>query len=116
MVSLWLLQVADQLPRRRKDPASLLAAGKWIFAPELVHIMNTAWKHAELDLQQEGVTVHTNRQLHDAALASVTFSHLPPIKLSCIRGLAAPSYKGPCLHCKLLGCEGNMLYIIILSQ
>ena len=36
MVPLRLLQVADQLPRRHKDPASLLAAGKWISAPELV--------------------------------------------------------------------------------
>jgi len=59
MVPLWLLQVSDQLPRRRKDPASLLAAGKWISAPELVHIIDTAWKHAELDLQQECVTVQT---------------------------------------------------------
>ena len=117
MVSLWLLQVADQLPRRHKDPASLLAAGKWISAPELVHIIDTAWKHAELGLQQEGVTVQTSRQLHDAALASVTFSHLPPIRLSCIRGLVAPSYQGPCLHpdCKLPGCEGNRLYIITTS-
>ena len=117
MVPLWLLQLADQIPRRHKDPASLLAAGKWMSAPELVHIIDTAWKHAELDLQQQGVTVQTSRQLHDAALASVTFSHLPPIRLSCIRGLVAPSYQGPCLHpdCKLPGCEGNRLYIITTS-
>ncbi|DBA88821.1 TPA: hypothetical protein ACH3X1_016439 [Trebouxia sp. C0004] len=109
--------VAHQLPRCHKDPASLLAAGKWMSAPELVHIIDTAWKHAELDLQQEGVTVQTSRQLHDAALASVTFSHLPPIRLSCIRGLVAPSFQGPCLHpdCKLPGCEGNRLYIITTS-
>ena len=62
MVPLWLLQVSEQLPRRRKDPASLLAAGKWISAPELVHIIDTAYKHAELDLQHEGVTVQTSRQ------------------------------------------------------
>ena len=42
MVSLGLLQMADQLPRRHKDPASLLAAGKWIPATELVHIIDTA--------------------------------------------------------------------------
>ncbi len=118
MAPLWLLQVADQLPRRRKDPASLLAAGKWISAPELVHIIDIAWKHAELDLQQEGVTAQTSRQLHDAALASLTFSHLPLIRLSCIRGLVAPSYQGPCLHpdCNLTGCEGNRLYIITTSR
>ncbi len=109
--------MADHLPQCLKDPASLLAAGKWISASELVHIIDTAWKHAELDLQQEVVTMQTSRQLHDAALGSVTFSHLPPIRLSCIRGLVAPSYKGPCLHpdCKLPGCEGNRLYIITLS-
>ncbi len=49
MISLWLLQVADQLPLCHKDPASLLAAGKWISAPELVHIIDTAWKRAEPD-------------------------------------------------------------------
>ncbi|DBA87060.1 TPA: hypothetical protein ACH3X2_000303 [Trebouxia sp. C0005] len=110
-------QLVDQIPWRHKDPASLLAAGKWMSAPELVHIIDTAWKHAELDLQQQGVTVQTSRQLHDAALASVTFSHLPPIRLSCIRGLVAPSYQGPCLHpdCKLPGCKGNRLYIITTS-
>ncbi|DBA90161.1 TPA: hypothetical protein ACH3X1_003468 [Trebouxia sp. C0004] len=117
MVPLWLLQVAHQLPRCHKDPVSLLAAGKWMSAPELVHVIDTAWRRAELDLQQAGDTVQTSRQLHDAALASVTFSHLPPIRLSCIRALVAPSYQGPCLHpdCKLPGCEGNRLYIITTS-
>jgi len=61
--------------------------------------------------------VQTSRQLHDAALASMTFSHLPPIRLPCIRGLVAPTYQGPCLHpdCKLPDCEGNRLYIIATS-
>ncbi|DBB18343.1 TPA: hypothetical protein ACH3X3_003292 [Trebouxia sp. C0006] len=61
--------------------------------------------------------IQTSRQLHDAALASVTLPHLPPIRLSCIRGLVAPSYQGPCLHpdCNLTGCEGNRLYIMSTS-
>ena len=98
ITSFALLQVADQLPR-------------------LVHIIDTAWKSAEPELQQEGVTVQTSRQLHDAALASVTFSHLPPIRLSCIRGSVVASYQGPCLHpdCKMPGCEGNGLYNITTS-
>ena len=105
--------MADLLPRSHQDPVSLLAAGKWMSAPELVHIMHTAWTQAELDLQQQGVTVDTSRKLHDAALGSVTFSHLPPIRLSCIRGLLAPDHTGPCLHddCKLPECEGNRLYV-----
>ena len=86
-------------------------------APEVMHIVDTAWDHAELDLRQEGVTVQISRQLHGAALGSMTFSHLPPIRLSCIRGLLARGYQGPCLHpdCKLPGCEGNRLYIITMS-
>ena len=88
-----------------------LPAGKWMSAPELVHTIDTAWKRAELDLQQEGVTAQTSRQLHDAAWAS---AHLPSIRFSCIRGLLAPSFQGRCLHpnCKLPGCEGKRLYII----
>ena len=70
MVPLWL-QVADHLPRCHKDPASLQLASGCLL------------QSCELDLQQEGVVVHTNRRLHNAALGSVTFSHLPPIKLSC---------------------------------
>ncbi len=117
MVPLWLLQVADQFPHSYKDPASLLAAGQWMSAPELVHIIDTTWKHAELDLQQKGVTTQASRQLHDAALGSMKFWHLPPVRLSCIRGLVAPCYRGPFLHpdCRLPGCEGNRLYIITLS-
>ncbi len=86
-------------------------------APEVVHIIDTAWKYAELDLRQKHVTVQTSRQLHDAALGSVTFLHLPPIRLSCFRDLIAPCYKGPCLHpdCRLPGCVGSRLYIITLS-
>ena len=116
VVSLWLLQVVDQLPWCHKDPASLLAAGKWVSAPELqlVHIIDTAWEHAELDLQWEGVTVQTSRQLHDAALASMTFSHLPPIRLSCIKAKLLPVTWGlaciltaSCLVVRATGCASS---------
>ena len=111
---LWLMQAADELPRAHKDPVNLLAAGKWISAPQLVQLIHSAQQRAELDLQQQGVTADTSRQLHDAALAGLTFSHLPPVRLSCLRGLLVPSYQGPCVHpdCKLPGCEGNRLYVI----
>ena len=59
-----------------------------------MHIIDIARKHAELEVQQEGVTIQTIKQLRDAAWASVTFSHLPPIKLSCIIRLDAPNYQG----------------------
>ena len=97
MVPLWLLQVADQLSHSYKDPASLLAAGKWMSAPELVHIIDSAWKHAELDLQQKGGTAQTSRKLHDAALGDT----LAPALLSgCSqipRGLACIPTASCCL-------------------
>ena len=60
------------------------------------------------------ITVETSRDIHDAALAAMTFSHLPPIRLSCIRSLVVPTYAGHCLHldCKEPSCQGNRLYTV----
>ncbi len=109
--------MTDQLPRAHKSPVSLLAAGKWIAAPQLVQLIHRAQQQAEVNLQQQGVTVETSRDLHDAALAGMTFSHVPPVRISCVRGLLAPTYRGPCVHpdCTLPGCEGNKLYITSIS-
>ena len=65
-------------------------------------------------MQQQGITVKTSRDLHDAALAAMTFSHLPLVRLSCIRSLVVPTYAGHCLHldCKEHSCQGNRLYIV----
>jgi len=107
MVCLWLLQVADQLPWCYKDHASLLAAGKWMSAPELVHIIDSAWKHAELDLQQKGGTAQTSRKLHDAALGDT----LAPASCQ-----VAHKFRGalPASRLQAAVCEGNRLYIITL--
>jgi len=112
-----MLQVSAELPRARRDPASLLAAGKWMSAPQLVQLIHSAQQQAELNLQQQGVTVETSRQLHDAALSAVVFSHVPPTRISCIRGLLVPSHQGPCVRpdCHLPGCEGNKLHITSIS-
>ncbi|KAL3152850.1 hypothetical protein ABBQ38_012165 [Trebouxia sp. C0009 RCD-2024] len=113
----WLqtlgLQVADQLPRPSKDPKGLADAGKWMSAPRLVHLIHGAELQSQDQMQQQGVTVETSRDMHDAALAAMTFSHLPPVRLSCIRSLVVPAYTGPCLHpdCKEPSCEGNRLSI-----
>ena len=108
------LQVADQLPRPTKDPQSLADIGKWMSAATVVHLIDKAEQQAEAQMQQQGVTVETSRDMHDAALAAMTFSHLPPIRLSCIRSLVVPTYAGPCLHddCKKPSCEGNRLSVI----
>ena len=44
----------------------------------------------------------------------MTFSHLPPVRLSCIRSLVVPTSTGHCLHLdsKEPNCEGNRLYIL----
>ena len=65
-------------------------------------------------MQQQGITVKTSRDLHDAALAAMTFSHLPLVRLSCIRSLVVPTYAGHCLHldCKEPSCQGNRLYTV----
>ena len=65
-------------------------------------------------MQLQGVTVETSRDIHDAVLAAMIFSHLPPVRLSCIRSLVVPTYAGPCLHldCKEASCQGNRLYIV----
>ena len=60
---MWLRQVADQLPRATKDPATLAAA---------VHLIHTSQQDAEADMQQYGVTVETSRDLRDAAFMPIT--------------------------------------------
>ena len=81
------LQVADQLPRPTKDPEGLADIGKWMSAADLVRLIHRAEQQSQAQMQQQGVTVETSRDIHDAALAAMTFSHLPPIRLSCIRSL-----------------------------
>ena len=69
-------RLADQLPKSHKDLTSfsLLTAGKWMSSPELAGAwhahacMHTAWRQAELDLQQQGVIVNIGRELHNTAL------------------------------------------------
>ena len=108
------LQVADQLPRPTKDPEGLADVGKWMSVADLVHLIHRAEQQSQAQMQQQGVTVETSRDVHDAALAAMTFSHLPPIRLSCIRSLVVPTYAGHCLHldCKEPSCQGNRLYTV----
>ena len=106
------LQVADQLPRPTKDPESLAATGKLMSAADLVQLIHRAEQQCQAQMKQQGVTVDTSRHMHDAALAAMTFSHLPPVRLSCIRSLVVPAYTGHCLHlgCTEPSCRGNRLY------
>ncbi|KAL3135446.1 hypothetical protein ABBQ32_007627 [Trebouxia sp. C0010 RCD-2024] len=84
----WLqtlgLQVADQLPRPSKDPKGLADIGKWMCAADLVHTIHGVEQQSQAQMQQQGVTVENSIDMHDAALAAMIFSHLPPVRLSCI--------------------------------
>ncbi|KAL0026178.1 hypothetical protein WJX79_009741 [Trebouxia sp. C0005] len=59
-------QVADQIPQRHKDPASLLAAGKWMSAPELI-VAN----HKLLDWTAEDDLLNLDFQVDRPARRSV---------------------------------------------
>ena len=114
---LHLLQVADQLARPVVTPDSLSAAGKWLPPAQLVQMLNKAELHSLADLQVQGLTVDTSRAVHDAVLGCCVITHLPPLRLSCIRSLLAPDYTGPCKHldCNVSGCTGNKLQLISTS-
>ncbi|KAL3136159.1 hypothetical protein ABBQ32_007176 [Trebouxia sp. C0010 RCD-2024] len=82
-------QVADQLPRPSKDPKGLADIGKWMCAADLVHTIHGAEQQSQAQMQQQGVTVETSRDMHDAALAAMIFSHLPPGR-ACILTAKSP--------------------------
>ena len=111
---LQLLQVADQLARPVVTPDSLAATGKWLPPAQLVQILRTAELQSLADLQSQGLTLGNCRSLHDAVLGCCVITHLPPLRLSCIRSLLAPDYTGPCKHrdCNDTGCTGNKLHVI----
>jgi len=79
---------------------------------KLMHKIETQsqlWWHKTGSLMQA-------REVHDAVLACVMITHLPPMRLSMVRSMvysdpdeACP----PCEHpdCKLAACEGNRLYV-----
>ena len=83
-------------------------------ASSLVAAIHKLQQHVLQLHAREGMSAKLARSLHDLALACTIFGHLPPLRLSCIRTLMVPSYKGPCLNpeCKLgPTCHGNQLQL-----
>ncbi|KAL3152791.1 hypothetical protein ABBQ38_012374 [Trebouxia sp. C0009 RCD-2024] len=109
---LQVWQTSSQDPARTQRAWLTLATG--CLLAELVHLIHRAEQHSQAQMQQQGVTVQISRDMHDAALAAVAFSHLPPVRLSCLRSLVVPTYTGHCLHldCKEPSCQGNRLSIM----
>ena len=104
------VQVRKFMPRQLVSHAN---AGSWMTAADLVKLTMAAKQQAQQVYEEQGATVAACRQLHDAALGCTLFGYLPPVRLSCIRSLAHPSYTGPCLHpdCSKQQCRGNRLIV-----
>ena len=107
-----LLQVPDQNPEPPKTVESMTAAGKWMECRDLVQLLHRARVQSQTVWHQTHSLTQA-RAVHDAVLGCVVFTHLPPMRLSCIRSMLAPDCTAPCSHpdCKLKDCEGNKLYV-----
>ena len=110
-----LLQVIDENPQPPKDPETLAADGKWMECEAFVKLMHKVMTQAQEWWHKTGSLMQA-REVHDAVLACVMVTHLPPMRLSMIRSMlyTAPDEPlTPCKHpdCKLAGCEGNRLYV-----
>lgn len=97
-----------------RNLASHAQASSWMSAADMVKINMTAKQQAEQAYEDQGASLNACRQLHDAALSCTLFGYLPPVRLSCIRTMTHPSYKGPCLHpdCHQQQCRGNRLIVV----
>ena len=113
----WLNRLRQQLiqhvPRKRKDIGDMLESGKWLAADELVRVIHDFTSATLRKIPASGpCDLELARTLHDASLASCMFSHLPPVRLICLRTLQTPSAIG-CLSpdCRRVGCQGNRLVL-----
>ncbi len=107
-------QMVQAIPKKKRDVGQMEAAGKWEDASKLVVLVDkfvrdvTAW----IGGVGGGELAHAlARTLHNAALASCMFSHLPPVRLVCWRTLQIPG-SGGCSKrdCSKPACNGNKLY------
>ena len=113
----WLNRLRQQLihhvPRKRKDIGDMLESGKWVAADELVRIIHDYASSTVARIPLDGpCDFPLARTLHDACLTSCMFSHLPPVRLICLRTLQLPTAIG-CLtsDCSRAGCQGNRLVL-----
>lgn len=113
--SACLLQVVDENPQPPKDPETLAAAGKWMECRAFVKLLHSIQTLSQVVWHKTGSLMQA-REVHDAILACVMITHLPPMRLSMIRSMmySAPDEAcTPCEHpdCRLADCEGNRLYV-----
>ena len=109
------MQVVDEATQSRNDPDILAAAGKWMDCEPFVKLLHRIETQSQVGWHKTGSLMQA-REVHDAVLACVMITHLPPMRLSMIRSML---YSDPaeactaCEHpdCKLDKCEGNRLYV-----
>ena len=112
-VETWLHRLAKQiiavLHKPQTDIAVLEKNKQWIPADELVVLLDKVKQDALAQLPSdrgEVLSPYVARQMHEAALSSFMFGHIPPVRLSCIRSLQCPWFKS-CVHRDCLGTVGN---------
>ena len=113
--SVWLLQISAELVRPVQDPETLVAAGKWMPASELVQMLTKAQAQSQAEWQQPSQSVvDAARGVHDSVLSAAVITHLPPSRISCLRSMLGPDSPAGCTHpdCKHADCQGNRLYIV----
>ena len=110
-----LLQAGDEYLQPPKDPDTMAAAGKWMDCKAFVKLLHRIKTQSQASWHKTSSLMQA-REVHDAVLACVMITHLPPMRLSLIRSML---YSGPdeactpCEHpdCRLAECEGNRLYV-----
>ena len=98
----------------RPTVLELTEAGKWMEAPALVQVTDSAKEDVVTAVMTTGMSPDNARDLHDVVMACTMFGHLPPMRPMCLCSILHPDYKGACLYpeCKRQGCLGNKLVII----
>ena len=122
-VETWLLRLSKQiitvLHKPKTDIAVLEKNNQWMAADELVVLLDKLRVDALAQLpadRKEVLSAYVARQIHEAALSSCLFGHLPPMRLSCIRSLQCPWFQR-CVHRDCVGtlgnkdCQGNKLEV-----
>lgn len=109
-IKVWLSNVSRQLEEvaARPNQAPIILPPACLIVRKIDELRTDALRM--IPLPGKSYTSESARLLHDACLACLMFSYLPPVRLVCLRTLQLPFsfgcyFKG----CKREGCQGNRL-------
>ena len=106
----WLANLSMQVGKAVHNP--MKSADSLPSAQELLQAIQQYQQQTLAAVSQQPMTHKLARACHDLALVSMVFGHIPPIRLTAIRSLQIPGYKGPCHHRNCShgsACHGNLL-------